>query len=86
MIDINTKGIKTIIQDTIPSPLLHIMLSTMVNTMVTHTFTKARLYIPLYASITICMNEYARYNSAGAHNLSITIYYTMTKKMYYWSK
>ena len=80
IMDIKTKGTKTIIQDIIPRPLLHMTLSIIVNTMATHTFTKAILYIPLYVSITICMNEYARYNSAGAHNLSSSIYYTTAKK------
>ena len=70
-------GTKTSIQEIIPKPRLHNMLSSRVNIIIIQNLKKAMLNKPLNKSIIICVSEKHIYMRAGGHKLSISAIYIM---------
>jgi len=67
-------GIKTINQDTTPSPILHNIFNTNVKMTITINLKKAVLFIPLNISIIIWDNENPKYSIAGGHKDANILY------------
>ena len=75
IIVININGTKTINHEIIPKPLLHKILSTNVNIIITRNFINAELYNCLNVSMIICVRENPIYTIAGAQICIIYIIY-----------